>query len=172
MQTKPEVKLSPQTKRGVAIKLLLVVGLILLAALWLSRQDAVRRWRISHQQALASDLSVRVENLYLYPSEKGDFLRVRLRYLSSDITNAHLGLVAVGTNGTPILDHKHGWVGVPQDSKGGLSQILEFQDSPAYRRGFFIRFYEAGRPANDTSPHKDVRVPYLPRRTPHGEITP
>jgi hypothetical protein len=150
----------------VAVTALVLVGLVL------SNHEPVRSWRIAQTKPLADGISMRVENLFLFPSGTNTFLRFRCRYLGGEPVN-RLSLRAsmLYASPPPGMDRIPTWqVGVPDDGQGGIPRIWEFRINPHQKSSRVILRIYWHRQMGDTTEHfVDFSVPYLPKMT-KGEV--
>jgi hypothetical protein len=153
--------------------ILVTVAVVVIAALVLAQHDPIRSWRIVQTKPLADGISMRVENLFLFPSGTNTLLRFRCRYLGGN-PNERFSLRAslLTALNPPGMDRIPTWqVGVPDDGRGGIPMIWEFGiDTPKSVRNLILRVYWHPHAGDKTERFVDFNVPYLPRLTPHGEV--
>ncbi len=153
------------------------IGVILcLAVAWALPPEPDRASLITQEHRLMDGISMRTEDIFLFPSEHFKFLRVYCRYLGGD-PNQHYHLrasIRIAPDG-PEIDPEYMWqVGVPDDHKGGIPMVWEFRTAPEGSKHFIMRVYFRPLTPFPASPaleqHVDYDLPYLPKLTPHGEI--
>jgi hypothetical protein len=153
--------------------LLLVGALLVIAATFLPNIEPVRSWRITQTKPLVEGISMRVEDVYLFPSGSNNLLRVKCRWLGGDPNQQNsLRATIRAASDSPELDPKFVWqVGVPDDGRGGIPLIWEFRNVPEGTRKFILRiYYCAAAVRNATERFVDFKIPFLPKLTPNGEV--
>ena len=155
-----------------SLLVLVAVAALVFVALVLSNHEPVRSWRIVQSKPLAEGISMRVENLFLFPSGTNTFLRFRCRYLGGE-PGDRLSLKASLLNASPPpgADGIPTWeVGVPDDGRGGIPRIWEFRINPLQKARHLVLLIYWRQRAGDSNEHfVDFDVPYLPKVT-HGEV--
>jgi len=155
-----------------SLLILFAVAVVVAAAVVLPELEPIRSWRIMQTRPLADGISMRVENLFLFPSGTNTFLRFRCRYLGGNPGDrSSLRASLLNALNSPGMDRIQSWqVGVPDDGKGGNPMIWEFRVDPPKRvRNLILRMYWQ-RAGDTTERFVDFNIPYLPRVTPHGEV--
>lgn len=151
---------------------LLAGTLVIIAAALLSKIEPVRSWRIAQTKPLVGGISMRVEDVCLFPSGSNRLLRVSCRWLGGDPNQQNsLRATIRAASDSPELDPKLVWqVGVPDDGRGGIPMIWEFRNAPERTRKFILRVYCTPTVGNSTERFVDFKIPFLPKLTPNGEI--
>ena len=142
------------------------------AAVILPKLEPIRSWRITQTQLLANGISMRVEDVLLFPTGTNRLLRLRCRWLGGN-PNEHFVVRASirASSESAEIDPKYVWqVGVPDDGRGGIPMIWAFRTAPEGIRQFVLRIYYRDQTAGAREQYVDFRIPYLPKVTPHGEI--
>jgi hypothetical protein len=151
---------------------LLVGTLLVIAAIFLPDIEPVRSWRITQIKPLVEGISLRVEDVYLFPSGSNNLLRVRCRWLGGDPNQQNSVRATLrAASDSPELDTKFVWqVGVPDDGRGGIPMIWEFRTAPEGARKFILRVYFVPPAQNGAEHFVDFEIPFLPKLTPSGEV--
>lgn len=157
--------------------ILLAAGALLLllyfAVTRLPGLEPLRSWRIKQSKPLFDGISMQVEDLHLYPSERWNFLRVKCRYLGGDPNKQHYLRASIRASmDGPEIDPGMMWqVGIFDDGKGGIPKMWEFRTTPEHTRRFVMRIYYRPKDApREAEQYVDYDLPYLPKLTPNGEV--
>ena len=148
------------------------VAMAVLAVVLLPKANPIRSWRITQTKTIADGISMRVEDVYVYPTGTNRLLRVRCRWLGGNPNERYAVRASIRTSAESTeIDPKFGCqVGVPDDGRSGIPMIWEFWSAPEGTTQFFLRIYTREKAKDDKERFVDFRIPYLPKVTPHGEI--
>lgn len=150
-----------------------VLLLIVLAGFCRPDFGFVRDWRLQQEVPLADGITMRMEDLYLYPTAHTDLLRVRCRWIGGN-PNDHYALRATirTERDGPEINRNIMWqVGVIKSPEDGDTRPFcwEFRDAPRDAKRIYLRVYY--RPKNQQVDEKSVSLDFanIPRLTPNGE---
>jgi hypothetical protein len=151
---------------------LLAGTLVVIAAASLPTIEPLRSWRIAQTKTLVGGISMRVEDVYLFPSGGNKILRVRCRYWGGGPNKQNsLRATIRAASDLPEIDPEFVWqVGVPEDGRGGIPMIWEFRTAPEGTRKFILRLYCTPSAENTAEHFVNFEIPFLPKLTPNGEI--
>ena len=156
-----------------SLLILVAVAVVVMAMVVLPRHEPLRSWRIVQTKPLAEGISMRVENLFLFPSGTNTFLRFRCRYLGGNPGDRFaLRASLLDAANLPGVDRIQTWqVGVPDEGRGGIPMVWEFRVDPPKRvKNLTLRIYWRPHGGDTKERLADFNVPYLPKVTPHGEV--
>lgn len=154
----------------------LCVGLALLVGGVIAWKEAPR-WKersrlasIQQTLALTGSIQMRVEDLWLYPTEKHELIRVPVRYLGGNPNDDYSMRAEVGRSAKDqTFRHiKHWQVGLKDNGPTDILKCWEFADFPRDGSPLTIRIFM--RPKNGgPEVMRHFTIPDRPKLTPNGE---
>jgi len=147
------------------------IALAMIAAIILSKLEPIRSWRITQTKPLVDGISMRVEDVYLFPAGTNTLFRIRCRYLGGDPNENYFLKASILSASEPSETiSKVMWqAGLADDGRGGFPKIWEFLPAPSEGTSrFVLRIYCRGKTPDAKEQFVDFRIPYLPKVKPNG----